>query len=1130
MPTLLLRHLAGSDPPRFVVQRAGGKETPPAEVPSPVGFPVEGRPKSDLVRELAWYLEAFLEYPFSPETEHADRVLAALRAWGEKAFDALFDNREGGTLFAAATAGGYEGLLLQAWSDDARVLAWPWEALRDPKAGALAPPCGIERRLNEVPDPAPVPAGLPSDRVNILLCIARPLEGDVKYRSIARPLVELIEKQDLPAYVHVLRPPTFERLREHLRERPGYYHLVHFDGHGSYGGTAAPSGPHAFGAPEGELIFEDAQGKKDPVSAEKLSVLLREHKVPAVVLNACRSAMLDEGAEDPFASVAAALLRAGTRSVVAMSYALYVSGAQQFLPAFYRRLFERGSFVEAARAGRQQMFAERGRVCARGKYELHDWLVPVVYQQEEGALSFAAKGEPPVARRKLPKEALDGENPYGFIGRDGAILEIERALRRAVPAILVHGLAGVGKTTLARGMVEWLAATEGLGEDCYWFSFQEIRSAEYVFNRIGEALLGPEFGAGSIEDKIDKLIAMLTKRRHIIVWDNFEVVVGVTEFRATLSAADRTYLKTFLQRLRGGLTKVIITSRSEEEWLGPELRRKVELGGMDGEETWAFAERILGDLGIAIDREDKDLVELMKLLGGHPLMMRVALPRLEKQRTGELINALRSNLATLGGSGDDGLKKLYATLKLAEDVLPEDLKPLLVPLGMHERYVEGRWLEAMGRQVDDAWTQNRIDKFLGTLANAGLLRDRGQSIYEMHPALTGFLRVMAEHGTVEEVCDRWSHGFVVVMATLADILAPRELYEQRIPFHLHAANFYQALDEAERLGIGMAQAALTQGLATYAQHTRSFSEATNLFLRLAETGKKAGNLKMMMGAYHQLGLVVQVQRDFVAARAWYLQSLAISEKHGYELDAAKTYHQLGTIAQNEHDSAAADWYLKSLDISERHHDEHLTALTYQQLGRIAEDQSDIATAGTLSCKALAIFEKRGDEHHASMAYHQLARLAQKQRDFNTAAVWCHKTLRIAEKHGDELGVAMTYGQLGIIAAEQRDFPTASACTHKALAIFEKQADEYHVAVTSAQLGVIARFEEHFEESGRWLIKGIRGFVQCNDPASVDKEIINFAILYKMAPAEERAGLQALWEAAGVAELPHIDEVITPDGF
>jgi hypothetical protein len=148
MPTLLLRHVPDSDPPRFYVERAGGKSTPSVAVASPVGFPVAGRTKSDLWRELRWYLEEFLGYPFSPETEHADRVLDALRAWGEQAFQALFGSRESGGMFDDAKAEGVENLLLQVWSDDAPVLAWPWEALRDPQGSVLAPACGIERHLN----------------------------------------------------------------------------------------------------------------------------------------------------------------------------------------------------------------------------------------------------------------------------------------------------------------------------------------------------------------------------------------------------------------------------------------------------------------------------------------------------------------------------------------------------------------------------------------------------------------------------------------------------------------------------------------------------------------------------------------------------------------------------------------------------------------------------------------------------------------------------------------------------------------------------------------------------------------------------------------------------------------------
>jgi CHAT domain-containing protein len=116
---------------------------------------------------------------------------------------------------------------------------------------------------------------------------------------------------------------------------------------------------------QGQVIFEDDKGKVQAITAQQLSVLLREHSIPCMVLNACQWAMFAADAQDPFAAVSAALLQAGIRSVVAMAWSLYVSAGQQFLPAFYRRLFESGNVVQATRAGRQQMFARPKRVCAR---------------------------------------------------------------------------------------------------------------------------------------------------------------------------------------------------------------------------------------------------------------------------------------------------------------------------------------------------------------------------------------------------------------------------------------------------------------------------------------------------------------------------------------------------------------------------------------------------------------------------------------------------------------------------------------------------------------------------------------------------------------------------------------------
>ncbi len=81
--TLIIRHIDGSDPAQFqVVRLSDGKSTGPVSVPSPIGFPVEGRANSHLMRELRWYLELFLDYPFPPYTDVAARVQDALRVWG----------------------------------------------------------------------------------------------------------------------------------------------------------------------------------------------------------------------------------------------------------------------------------------------------------------------------------------------------------------------------------------------------------------------------------------------------------------------------------------------------------------------------------------------------------------------------------------------------------------------------------------------------------------------------------------------------------------------------------------------------------------------------------------------------------------------------------------------------------------------------------------------------------------------------------------------------------------------------------------------------------------------------------------------------------------------------------------
>jgi hypothetical protein len=72
------------------------------------------------------------------------------------------------------------------------------------------------------------------------------MELDVSYHSISRPLVGQIEDLNLPAKIRILRLPTLSQLRNHLREHPHHYHILHFDRHGSCGGAPTYDTQRAF--------------------------------------------------------------------------------------------------------------------------------------------------------------------------------------------------------------------------------------------------------------------------------------------------------------------------------------------------------------------------------------------------------------------------------------------------------------------------------------------------------------------------------------------------------------------------------------------------------------------------------------------------------------------------------------------------------------------------------------------------------------------------------------------------------------------------------------------------------------------------------------------------------------------
>ncbi|MFI4915513.1 MAG: CHAT domain-containing protein, partial [Phycisphaerales bacterium JB060] len=844
MPHLMIAHVPGQDPDgatgaKFEVQRMSAgqfQRSQPIAVPSPVPDVLAAPGQAQASRDLRWYLEDYLAHPFDIYRQQANELIERFDAWAVQAFQALFAGEQGRDFYrdAVRQATDDDPLVITISTDDPTIASWPWEALHDQQRnGRLGLLFRVVRALNRQDTPQDLDPRLAAHGcVNVLLITARPYEADVGYRTISRPLVDTVHgDKDIRARVTILDRPTMAGLREHLANNPGHYHIVHFDGHGGYGVAAeqGPAGPpdnpalrrQRFHA-EGRLILETEDGAADPVPAERFADLIREHRVPVVVLNACQSATVDEQARDAYASVAGALIQAGTRAVVAMSYSLWVTGGERFLPAFYGGLFRTGDTAEAVRLGRRAMHDDAVRVGAirNDALELKDWMVPVIYRQAEGALRFDRNAEAPAKEGiELPQDILDQSNPYGLVGRDGPLLELSRAMRRGPAGILVWGLAGVGKTTLARGFIDWLNKTGNLteGQEPIWISFEGPQTAESVLHTIGERLYGSQFVPGSSaffqklkaqhpeasehDAKIMLIAQALHEQPRLIVWDNFETVRGVDGRNAGMPEPDRQVLLNLLAALRaqpvsdeGGQRfapgpKVLITSRAREDWLTHQVcyRLQSPLGGLVGEERWALCRAILSDLGQPADPKDKPLADLLDAVSGHPLMMRVVLPMLADHSPATVLEGLEAHLEQLSAKARDEAGKdaqsglpqdialrLAATLDLGIDAVPDELRPLLIPLALHEEWIDEAVLRVIGIARDESvWTQDRVADLLRRLAGLGLVHRRHESpfgggLYEPHPALLRHLRTAVLGSADEAERDVWGRAFTYAFAGLCE--------------------------------------------------------------------------------------------------------------------------------------------------------------------------------------------------------------------------------------------------------------------------------------------------------------------------------------------------------------------------
>ncbi|NRF65442.1 CHAT domain-containing protein [Aquincola sp. S2] len=332
-------------------------------------------PDDDYV-DLRWYLEEYMELPDGGAVVRAERIEANLSKWGRQLHDALFSAPENKAALKLLLDAEEPRQLTIATSDPA-LLRLPWELMAD-DAGSLALRVSIRRQLSTPESLIPREVQLP---LRILYIVSRPEDaGFIDPRVTTKALVAALDPLGAAVKLDFCRPPTLKRMGEMLRaaqQEGDSYDVVHFDGHGTF------MQQQQLGA----LCFEqsdDGSGdsKTDLVPADQLGNLLAQHKIPLVVLEACRSA---EMKSIVFRSVAPRLIQAGVGSVLSMGHAVHVQAATILLDRFYRELVRGTTIGHAVAQGRSALVSSPTRWLEYGPgartLRLQDWFLPHLYQR-----------------------------------------------------------------------------------------------------------------------------------------------------------------------------------------------------------------------------------------------------------------------------------------------------------------------------------------------------------------------------------------------------------------------------------------------------------------------------------------------------------------------------------------------------------------------------------------------------------------------------------------------------------------------------------------------------------------------------------------------------------------------------
>ncbi|UCE75317.1 MAG: ATP-binding protein [Methanomassiliicoccales archaeon] len=644
----------------------------------------------------------------------------------------------------------------------------------------------------------------------------------------------------------------------------------------------------------------------------------------------------------------------------------------------------------------------------------------------------------------------DAPRVMHFFGRkrEMAILEKWVEDKESHNIIFIHGMAGIGKTTLTAKLIENQRGSKHL----FWHNFHNLDTLRGVLFRLSEFL--SKLG----HDHLEMYIRTRTSLDSYEISRILEKSIGKLD--ATLIFDDfhksndkiRAFFVYLLRMLTSSSkTKILILSREivpfydSREVLTKKIVAEMELEGLDFESS----KRLLTEKGI----DKRRFKEIYGFTAGNPLFLEIleSKDHLERYVHDELFSKL----------GEDE-RKILGIISIYRFPVPEDSLVMNKDFSFEKLYALTQKSIVKKDSHNRYFVHDILKQFFYTRLSP-TKRRRHHSL-----AAKWYRNSDAPIDLIEAIYHYLEGGKHIKAAQLAMDSSASILDGG------YAGEFLAILERFNEKNVESSAwpgILILKGKACYMGG--DWKKALLYFTESSDMASIIGDRGPEVEAICESGHILEEQNQFDKAMDCFNKCLEISKKAEYLSEKGETYRGIGRIhwRNSEHKKAILS-YEKCLEISEKVNDLELLASTWIDLGNVYDEMYETEKAIECYNKSLDILKKTKNTSETARAYGNLAIMYRRVEEFDKAIEYGGKFLELAKNlHNLKL---MGYGYAGVsyCYAKINKWPNARDYVKKAGDIASKIDNENIMYQVNKTYALISREEKKWEEAVKLLKKNI----------------------------------------------------------